>query len=308
MLCAVLDPLFIFKLKMGAAGAAMGTALAQTVALLPLLLALQKRHRVWTGADSEASGASRGIRDWPLIGLFCPPGGLPSFVRSVKGYISAGGFVLLRSIAKISAYSVCAREAARLGAVASAAHNMCFQLGVATTQLCESIAIATQTLLARELSAARDTYKRTAARHVVGRGMLFGSIVSTAVSAVTFVNRRKVIDGLTILPEVRAAAYAVMPLVLTCQVLKGLAYPVSGALMGALDWRASAAAMVLAQGCTLLLVAVWSGGGARILALNELWGALAVLFAVQTGAGLVRIVSGTGPWKALRNERPEAES
>ena len=111
---------------MGAAGAAAGTALAQTIALLPLLLALQKRHRVWTGAGSGARPA--GVSDWPIVGLFCPPGGMRSFVRSVKGYLSAGSLVLLRSIAKISAYSVCAREAARLGAVASAAHNMCFQL------------------------------------------------------------------------------------------------------------------------------------------------------------------------------------
>ena len=91
-----------------------------------------------------------------------------------------------------------------------------------------------------------------------------------------------------------------MPLVLTCQVLKGLAYPVSGALMGALDWRASAGAMVLAQASTLLLVAVWSGGGKRVLALNELWAALAILFAVQIMGELARIASGTGPWKRLK--------
>jgi hypothetical protein len=89
-------------------------------------------------------------------------------------------------------------------------------------------------------------------------------------------------------------------------VLKGLAYPVSGALMGALDWRASAGAMVLAQVSTLVLVGLWSGGGKRVLQLNELWGALAVLFAVQIGAGLVRIASGTGPWRrVVRGDKQE---
>lgn len=36
--------------------------------------------------------------------------------------------------------------------VAAAAYNLTFQVGFATTQLCESIAIAVQTLIARELS------------------------------------------------------------------------------------------------------------------------------------------------------------
>ena len=78
--------------------------------------------------------------------------------------------------------------------------------------------------------------------------------------------------------------------------------------MGALDWRASAGAMVLAQAATLGIVTAWSGGGARILALTELWGALAILFAVQIGAGLARIASGTGPWEQLRETPPEKPS
>ena len=42
-------------------------------------------------------------------------------------------------------------KAALLGPVAAAAHNLMFNLGVATTQVCESVAVATQTLLAREM-------------------------------------------------------------------------------------------------------------------------------------------------------------
>ena len=209
---ALLDPLFIFRFHMGAAGAAAGTAVAQTLALIPLLLALQRKQRA-----AWPEGGSIGLRSIPLVGLFAPTGGIKALMSSVLGYVQAGSFVLLRSMAKISAYSVCAREASREGR--------------------------------------------------------------------SFARKR---------------AYAVMPLVLTCQVLKGLAYPVSGALMGALDWRASAGAMVLAQASTLLLVAVWSGGGKRVLALNELWAALAILFAVQIMGGLARIASGTGPWKRLK--------
>jgi Na+-driven multidrug efflux pump len=159
--------------------------------------------------------------------------------------------------AKISAYSVCAREAARLGAAASAAHNLCFQLGVATTQLCESVAIATQTLLARELAATQPLPTKggaaaagsdgsedgesdgesdrdpaadgggagsgvsssvLAARHILRRCLMVGAFVSSMTSLVTFLNRKAVVAGLTTLPDVRAAAYGVLPLVLLCQV------------------------------------------------------------------------------------------
>jgi putative MATE family efflux protein len=143
---AVLDGVFIFPFRMGAAGAAAGTALAQTLALLPLLAALHRKLQRARREEAAVAGV-------PYVrgGLFRPAGGLDAARAGLLQYIRAGGLVLLRTIGKISAYSVCAREAARLGPVASAAHNLCFQLGVATTQLCESIAIATQTLLAREL-------------------------------------------------------------------------------------------------------------------------------------------------------------
>jgi len=85
--------------------------------------------------------------------------------------------------------------------------------------------------------------------------------------------------------------------------LKGIAYPVSGALMGALDWRWSAAAMLTAQICSISIMAFWSGGGARQLTLSQLWGSLAVLFTAQVVVGLARIASRTGPWRALRGRK-----
>lgn len=99
---AVLDPLFIFPLGLGAAGAAAGTALSQSIALYPLLRALAAR----TGAQS-------------VVGLFrCDRAALAA---QLGRYAKAGALVLVRTMGKISAYSVCAREAAKLGAVSSAA-------------------------------------------------------------------------------------------------------------------------------------------------------------------------------------------
>jgi Na+-driven multidrug efflux pump len=288
-----------------------------------LLWTLQRRLRPdpspdsWdTSADGQPVDAQpRSLQQWPILGLFAPQGGLSILLSSLRSYLSAGSYLLLRSIAKISTYSICAREAAKLGAASIAAHNMCFQLGVATTQLCESIAIATQALLAMEMGSSKPktdgegedslppaeglSMRGMAARHILSRALWSGGVIAGGLSLVTMLNRKGVVNGLTTIPEVRIAAYGVMPLVLLCQTLKGLAYPVNGALMGALDWRASAIAMWAAQGCSVLVMAAWSQGFARPLSLNKLWAALATLFATQVATGLIRIASRRGPWRLL---------
>jgi Na+-driven multidrug efflux pump len=79
-------------------------------------------------------------------------GQLSELGDTLKEYLRAGSLVLIRTVAKVLAYSVCARQAALLGSIAAAAYNLTFQLGFATTQICESVAVAVQTLLAREIS------------------------------------------------------------------------------------------------------------------------------------------------------------
>ena len=94
---AILDPLFIFTFHFGASGAAAGTALAQYTALVPLLFALNKKVK---------------------IDVF---GQLKELGSSLKAYLKAGSYVLVRTFGKVLAYSVCARQAALLGSVAAAA-------------------------------------------------------------------------------------------------------------------------------------------------------------------------------------------
>lgn len=84
---AALDPLFIFTFKFGASGAALGTMLAQYIALVPLMMALNRKVKV---------------------DLF---GQLKDLKKTLVAYLEAGSYVLFRSLGKVLAYSVCAREA-----------------------------------------------------------------------------------------------------------------------------------------------------------------------------------------------------
>jgi putative MATE family efflux protein len=215
---AILDPLFIFTLHFGAAGAAAGTALAQYVALVPLMLALHKKVNI------------------DIVGQLSELG------TSLRTYLQAGGLVLFRTLGKVLAYSVCARQAALLGSVAAAAYNLTFQLGFATTQICEAVAVAVQTLMARELadtdsrssstSSSSPALKAQLLKHLIHTSLWMGGTVATALSLTTYLQRGAVLRGLTTNVAVQTAAATIFPAVLTTQIFKGLAYPVNGIIMG----------------------------------------------------------------------------
>ena len=211
---AVLDPFFIFSLKFGASGAAAGTAIAQYTALIPLMISLHRK----VGVD--------------IFGQLKDLGG------TLKEYVKAGSYVFLRTIGKVLAYSVCARQAALLGSVAAAAYNLTFQLGFATTQLCESVAVAVQTLLAREIASGKDEVdgeKRVMAarkvRHLINGSIFVGGLVAGGLSFITHLQKDSVLRGLTTDLSIREASGGVFSAVLVTQVLKGLAYPCNGVVM-----------------------------------------------------------------------------
>jgi len=295
VLNAILDPIFIFTLKFGASGAAAGTAIAQYVALMPLLYSLHRR----VGID--------------ILGMWREMGG------TLREYLKAGSYVFLRTVGKVLAYSVCARQAALLGPVIAAAYNLTFQLGFATTQICESVAVAVQTLLAREMAGSYDeeddrgstgkmdvtgaaVVRAKRVRHLINGSILVGGVVAGALSVLTYFQQDGVLRGLTTNVGIREACSAVFPVVLLTQVLKGLAYPVNGIIMGGLDWKNSMAAMWLANIVCVAMIQVWAN--ANVMTLDKIWWALAAFMGTQVVAGVLRFQSKTGIWKMLRVEEP----
>ncbi|EJK68760.1 hypothetical protein THAOC_10034 [Thalassiosira oceanica] len=280
---AVLDPLFIFSLKFGASGAAAGTAIAQYTALCPLMISLHRK----VGVD--------------VFGQLKDLGG------TLKEYVKAGSYIFLRTIGKVLAYSVCARQAALLGSVAAAAYNLTFQLGFATTQLCESVAVAVQTLLARELARGEDEVdgkeKIMAARkvrHLINGSIFVGGLVAGGLSFITHLKKDSVLRGLTTDLSIREASGSVFSAVLVTQVLKGLAYPCNGIVMGGLDWKFTMLAMWLANIVCVGMVQTWARAGT--VTLGKIWWALAAFMGTQVVTSILRFQSKTGVWRLLRSE------
>jgi putative MATE family efflux protein len=294
ILNAILDPLFIFTFCWGAAGAAAGTTIAQYVALVPLLFALNKKVPI------------RLLSSWQDL------------AGSLQQYVTAGLKVFIRTIAKVLCYSICARQAALLGPVAAAAYNLTFQLGFAVTQICESIAIAVQTLLARKMGSGgggrhrrpnRDETSTTPRvvvaarlRHLIATSVTYGGVVAISLSLLTFWRRDVLLRGLTSNVEIQRAAAQIFPVVLLTQVAKGFCYPVNGILMGGLDWTYTMIVMWLANAaCCAVLMLPSSPTTTHLVSLERIWWGLCAFMTTQVVLGVARYQSRTGPWRILRS-------
>lgn len=247
----LLDPVLIFGFNMGCGGAGAATAISQWVTAVPLIYLLNKSipFSIFDKKNKFLSSA-------------------------LSSYFTAGGLILIRTIAKISAYTVTASAAARLGTVPMAAYSLTFNLGFATSQLCESISIATQSLLARDMPL-DNIKKRFVAGHIIRRSLLLGSLVSSGLTITTYLNQAAVIHKLTKSLEVFEATKAIMPIVLLTQIFKGLAYSTGGILLGGKDWNWSTFSMISASVVCVSLISILP------TSLWNIWVALAAFMATQ---------------------------
>lgn len=122
----------------GAAGAALGTAVAQYVALIPMLIKVNEKPL--SSALHTTSSSQTAVLFLFLLSPSYQVGqtaevrlDLRELVPSLKQYLSAATLVFARTWAKILAYAYCARQAALLGVSQPAnqhrAHHIMLLLG-----------------------------------------------------------------------------------------------------------------------------------------------------------------------------------
>ncbi|CAE7033604.1 DTX45 [Symbiodinium sp. CCMP2592] len=145
-----LDPLLIFALGWGCAGAAVATVAAQFAGVICIAWKLR--------ALFSGSRAPR----WASVSA------------ALRRFVTTAGVMIVRNWGKVFCFTFLARHAAQQGAIVSAAYSLTFQLGFATSQVAESLATSTQVLLAQALrddgSFAPLSTSRSA-RQVVLRGL-----------------------------------------------------------------------------------------------------------------------------------------
>ncbi len=257
----VLDPLLIYGLGWGLAGAAWATAIAQWSGAVWFLGKL--------GRQAPAS-PSRPAR--PRIALDLKRFRRPQFGK----FMAIGGALAVRTFALIGALTLATAVATRISTVSVAAHQVGSQLWLLFALMIDSLAVAAQALVARY----RGEGDPGAARMASNRLLIWGLFTGTALSGLLWLLAPFLPHLFTDEPEVIGAVTEIMPFIVWMQPLNALVFVWDGIFIGSEDFRFLAAQMLassLVAAGALLLVA---GQGWDLVAV---WWALVLLMAVRAG-------------------------
>jgi putative MATE family efflux protein len=222
----VLNATFVLGLRLGLAGSACGTVIAQSAAAAAYLVVVTRGARragVWLGMD--------------LAGL--------------RAAATAAAGLFLRTLALQAVLLVTTAVAARQSDAAIAAHQIAFRVWTLLALALDAIAIAGQAITGRCLGAGDAAAARAATNRMIGWGAVYGIVFGLVVLAV-----RPLLPGLfATAPPVRALLLAVLLVVAAQQPVAGVVFVLDGVLIGAGDQRYLAVAGVISLAA--FLPAAW---------------------------------------------------
>ena len=242
----ILDPILIFGLGWGLAGAAVATVVAQWIGAIAFLWLLFRTYRKpfqiqWF---------------WPALHTLMP-------------LLRVGRDLITRTAALVGTMTLATAIATRVGVTAVAAHQVAAQLWLFMALVVDALAVAAQALVAKHLGAEDPKRARTVSNRLIGWGLLLGVGLGAAFGLL-----RPVLPGFfTDDPATIAAILTVFPIVALLQPLNGFVFVGDGIYMGAERFPYLAKAMLL------------SAGGAAIVLLLVLpmgWGLLGVWMGITT--------------------------
>jgi putative MATE family efflux protein len=202
----VLNATLVLGLHWGIAGSAWGTVIAQNAAALAYLAVV--------GRGARRAGVS-----------FTPD--LPG----VRAAASAGGSLVIRTLALQATLVVVTAIAARQGNAAIAANQVAFRIWNLLTLALDAIAIAGQAITGRHLGGGNVAAARAATDRMIAWGAAYGVAFGLAVVAA-----RPFLPGLfAVAPDVRRLLLEVLLVVAVLQPVSGVVFVLDGVLIGAGD-------------------------------------------------------------------------
>jgi putative MATE family efflux protein len=252
----VLELLFVYGFDWGIAGSAWGTAIAQTAMGLGMAWAILRRI------------------GRPLVGLR---------IALARRLLGVGKFIFLRTIALMSSFLLAGAVVARMGDAPLAAYQIAFQLWIFLALVLDSVAIAGQIIVGRELGGHRAEDAYAASVRMIWLSVVLGGCFSVCLLALSAV----IPQAFTSDAEVLAQCALLWPVFALMQPLNGAVFALDGILIGASDgpYLALSMAAAFAACAAVLAVAVAADWGVR-----GVWGALAVLILVRLGLMGARFV------------------
>jgi putative MATE family efflux protein len=258
----VIELVLVFGFDLGVAGSAWSTVVAQAASAVWFLAILAPRI--------AATGCS--LRPDP---------------RAMRGLVTVGRHLLVRTGALIAALAASTAGAARLGPVSLAAHQITLQLFTFLALVVDALAISAQALVGTSLGEGDAPAVRLVCRRLMRMGLRVGLALAAAVVATSPLLPRLFSGD----ERVVVAATGSLAMLGILQIPAAIAFVLDGVLMGADDFRFLQRTTVsaLAAFAPLAVLVVVTGAG-----LTALWGALIVWMTVRTAVSYARYR--TGGW------------
>jgi putative MATE family efflux protein len=195
----------------------------------------------------------------------------PAEARRVLGI---GKWIFVRTTALMSSFVLAGAVATRFGEASIAAHQVAFQLWVFLALVLDSLAVAGQIIVGRELGAGRRDAAYGAGLRMIWLSVALGGAFSLGLLALSSALPRVFTGDATVLEQ----ASLLWPLFALMQPLNGAVFALDGILIGASDGPFLAGSMVTAfVACAATLaLALADGWGIR-----GVWAALVVLILVR---------------------------
>lgn len=243
----VLELVLVYGLDWGIRGSAWGTAVAQLAMGAAFLVVIERRLR---------PGEAR-LR--------------PALARRV---LSLGKWIFVRTTALMGSFVLAGAVATRFGDASIAAHQVAFQLWVFLALVLDSVAIAGQIMVGRELGAGRRDDAYGAGERMIWLSVALGGAFALTMLALTSVLPRAFTGDTSVLDQTAL----LWPIFALMQPLNGAVFALDGVLIGASDGPFLAGSMVAAF---LSCVAVLAAAVAGDWGIRGVWAALLVLILVR---------------------------
>jgi len=244
----VLEVLFVYGFGWGIEGSAWGTAIAQLGMGGAFVIVILRGLR---------AGEAR-----------------PDF-QLARRVLWLGKWILLRTTSLIGSFVLAGAVATRFGEASIGAHQIAFQLFIFLALVLDSVAIAGQIIVGRELGAGRTERAYAAGERMIWLSVAAGGVFALVMLALAGVLPRIFTSDAAVLDETAL----LWPLFALMQPLNGAVFALDGILIGAGDGPYLAGSMVIAflVCAAALLVALAGDWGIR-----GVWAALVLLIVVRT--------------------------
>jgi len=266
----VLEPLFIFHFGWGVKGAAGAITMAHIVSSAVLAAMLTRRMRF--RFHSRLSASEGGVR------------------RALSGaweYVKPTGLLTVRTLAIIAVFAVATGLAARTDGAHAAAHQIAFQLWLASSLLADSLAVAAQSLIARSLASGTEQGRGIASEvvtRVTNLSLWLGAVLAAGLTVGTYALPLPMLFSSD--PDVLRTLSCLLPAVIATQPINSLAFTLDGILYGVRGFGFAAMSMVLAAAPSIavMLLGAHFAAAAGLRADGQLfavWGGLALLMTLR---------------------------